>query len=167
MTLVHYIVDGYNLIRRTPALAGSEQRGLEAGREALLDRLFLFKAGKNIEITVVFDGPGGSGFWARGGIRAEFARPADAAIIELAGPGTVVVSSDIEVQEGARRRGAQTLSSEEFWGQVVKAIEMRRYRRPAEGRRAAFHGTWDKAYEEYEDDGDERVPKGRRSRRKR
>ncbi|MDK2785097.1 MAG: uncharacterized protein PWR11_963 [Bacillota bacterium] len=165
MTLVHYIIDGYNLIRRTPALLGLERRALETGREALLDRLFLYKAGKNIEITVVFDGPGGSGFWARGGIRAEFAQPADAAIIELAGPGTVVVSSDIEVQEGARRRGAQTLPSEEFWSQVVKAIERRRYRRPAEGRRAAFRGTWDKAYEEYADDED--VPKKRKGRRKR
>lgn len=142
-----------------------ERRALEAGREALLDRLFLYKAGENAQITVVFDGPGGSGFWARGGIRAEFARPADAAIIELAGPGTVVVSSDIEVQEGARRRGAQTLPSEEFWSQVVKAIERRRYRRPAEGRRAAFSGTWDKAYEEYEDDED--VHKKRKGRRKR
>ncbi|MDK2855480.1 MAG: uncharacterized protein PWQ41_1219 [Bacillota bacterium] len=166
MTPVRYIVDGYNLIRRTPALLELERRALEAGREALLDRLFLYKAGKNIEITVVFDGPGGSGFWARGGIRAEFARPADAAIIELAGPGTVVVSSDNEVQEGARRRGARTLPSEEFWGQVVRAIERRRYRRPAEGRRAAFQGTWDKAYDEFEDDEDGHMPKGRKRRKR-
>ncbi|HHY92889.1 MAG TPA: hypothetical protein GX511_06070 [Firmicutes bacterium] len=164
MAGVHYIIDGYNLIRRTPALLSIEQRGLEAGREALLDRLFLYKAGRNPEITVVFDGPGGRGFWARGGIRVQFAQPADAALIALAQPGSTVVSSDLEVQQGARRRGAQVISSEEFWGQVAGAIEARRYRQPAQRSRPAFSGTWDKA--DLDEEEERPAARGRRGRRK-
>ncbi len=45
------------------------------------------------------------GYWARGGIRVQFAPSADDAVVALAGPGVLVVSSDLEVQSGARQRG--------------------------------------------------------------
>ena len=32
---MHWLVDGYNVIRREPALAEREREGLEAGRQAL------------------------------------------------------------------------------------------------------------------------------------
>ncbi|NLY49536.1 MAG: hypothetical protein GX062_00800 [Firmicutes bacterium] len=165
MGRVRIVIDGYNLIRRIPALLCREHESLEAGREALLDRLFLYKAGKQVEITVVFDGPGRRGFFARGGIRVQFATPADTAVVEMACAGTTVVSSDIEVQNGARRRGAKVMSAEEFWQQVTASIQARRYRGPQKGPRPMFHGTWDKAY--IDDEEEERPAKKRRRGRKR
>jgi predicted RNA-binding protein with PIN domain len=147
---VTIIIDGYNLIRQIPALFNIEARGLEAGREALLDRLFLYKGGCKNDITVVFDGPSSRSYWARGGIKVQFAPSADDAVVALAGPGTLVVSSDLEVQAGARRKGAKIQSADEFWQQVRAAIAGRRYRgsrRP----RPTFHGTWDKAYWDEDD----------------
>ena len=165
MRKVIIIIDGYNLIRRTPALLDIEARGLEAGREALLDRLFLYKGGRQDDITVVFDGPGSRGYWARGGIRVQFAPSADAAVVALAGPGTLVVSSDLEVQVGARRRGARTQGSDEFWQQVKAAIVGRRYRR-SQCPRPAFHGTWDKAdWDEDDEESSYQKQKHRKRRR--
>ncbi|NMA54345.1 MAG: hypothetical protein GX952_00255 [Firmicutes bacterium] len=159
------IIDGYNLIRQVPALLNIESRTLEAGREALLDRLFLYKCGRGDEITVIFDGPGNRSYFARGGIRVQFAPSADTAVIARAAPGTLVVSSDLEVQAGAGRRGAQVQGSVQFWQRVRAAIERRRYRQPQRPRPASY-GTWDKAYW----DGDceeENYRKGKRRRRRR
>ncbi len=163
MRKVTIIIDGYNLIRQVPALLSIEGRGLEAGREALLDRLFLYKSGRRDEITVVFDGPGDRGYFARGGIRVQFAPSADEAVVALAGPGTLVVSSDLEVQAGARHRGARTQGAAEFWQQVRAAIAGRRYRR-AQRPQPAFYGTWDKADwdEDYEDNSQRKKKRRRR-----
>jgi predicted RNA-binding protein with PIN domain len=162
---VKIIIDGYNLIRRTPALLNIEARGLEAGRDALLDRLFLYKGGRPDDITVVFDGPSSRGYFARGGIRVQFAPSADEAVVALASSGTIVVSSDAEVQAGARRRGAQVQGSDQFWQQVKAAIASRRYRRSTERPRPAFSGTWDKA--DWDEDDDDRRHQRRKRRRRR
>jgi predicted RNA-binding protein with PIN domain len=157
------VIDGYNLIRQVPALLTIEGRGLEAGREALLDRLFLYKSGGQQAMTVVFDGPENRGYFARGGIRVQFSPSADDAVVALAGPGVLVVSSDIEVQTDARRRGARVQGAAEFWQRILSAVSRRRYRR-SQTPRPAFHGTWDKAHW---DEDDERESQRRRKRRKR
>lgn len=114
-------VDGYNVIRNTPALAQVERDSLAAGRDALLARL----AGKYRHtphrVVVVFDGDA----------RAESAQPfpglsrgrviftcvndtADAVIIRLAaeargeGLDVTVISDDLEVRLGAGAHGAAT-----------------------------------------------------------
>lgn len=51
----HIIIDGYNLIRQSPTLAGIDARDLQKGREALVNRLAAYKAVKGYKITVVFD----------------------------------------------------------------------------------------------------------------
>lgn len=51
----HIIIDGYNLIRQSPTLAGIDARDLQKGREALINRLATYKAVKGYKITVVFD----------------------------------------------------------------------------------------------------------------
>ncbi len=50
------LVDGYNAIRTTPALAGRESESLEAGREALIAALRGSTRLANDTVIVVFDG---------------------------------------------------------------------------------------------------------------
>ncbi len=52
------IIDGYNVIRRTPALANAERRSLHSGREALILQLAARYGGNAASITLVFDGAG-------------------------------------------------------------------------------------------------------------
>ncbi len=54
----HILIDGYNVIRRTPALANAERKSLENGRSALLLQLRARYATAPFNITVVFDGSG-------------------------------------------------------------------------------------------------------------
>ena len=53
------LVDGYNVIRRSPQLARAEQRSLQHGRDALVTLLAARYAKRAAEITVVFDGAEG------------------------------------------------------------------------------------------------------------
>lgn len=52
----HIVIDGYNLIRQSPSLAGIEAKDLQKGREALMSRLAAYKKVKGYSMTVVFDG---------------------------------------------------------------------------------------------------------------
>ncbi len=115
------LVDGYNVIRNTTALAQVERGSLAAGRDALLTRL----AGKYRHtphrVVVVFDGD----------TRSESAQPfpglsrgrviftcandtADAVIVRLVsearreGLDVTVISDDLEVRLGAGAHGAAT-----------------------------------------------------------
>jgi hypothetical protein len=125
------IVDGYNLIRRWPELAMLDRADLGLGRDALLRELQAYQRARRHQITVVFDGRelGGTSEGAEraGGIGVRFSRQgetADAVIARLAaegGSGTVVVSSDREVQAAARRHGAAPLSADEFMARLERS----------------------------------------------
>src|SRR5260370_15249998 len=70
---MHWLVDGYNVIRRGPELAEREQESLEAGRQALC--LLLSNAARvsGDRFTVVFDGnQRGDRFSAGPGVHAIF-----------------------------------------------------------------------------------------------
>ncbi|MBI2206195.1 MAG: NYN domain-containing protein [Candidatus Rokubacteria bacterium] len=73
---MQWLVDGYNVIRREPDLAGAEERGLQAGRAALL-RLVGDAARRSGErFTVVFDGaPVGAPAGSAGQVEIVFSRP--------------------------------------------------------------------------------------------
>ena len=53
---MRWLVDGYNVIRRAPALAAREQESLQAGREALCRLLVAAARASGDQFTVVFDG---------------------------------------------------------------------------------------------------------------
>jgi predicted RNA-binding protein with PIN domain len=118
------IVDGYNVIRQWPELAMLDRADLQSGREALLVELRDYRRAKGHRITVVFDGREQGGFSEAaeqvGGIGVRYSRrgeTADAVIARLAsegGEGAVVVSSDREVLDAARRQRATAVSGEEF-----------------------------------------------------
>ena len=127
------VIDGYNVIRRSPRLAPLDRRDLEEGRDALLAALSAYRRVKGHRITVVFDG------WERGGISQKTAKVdgvrvvfsgrgdrADQAILRLvekAPAGSVVVTSDRALGNEAERKGAVVLSAEEFEERVTRALD--------------------------------------------
>ena len=122
------LVDGYNLIRQWPELAMLDRADLQSGREALLQELRGYQRAKRHRITVIFDGRerGGvsGGTENAGGIEVRYSRQGETAdeviahLVAKAGEGAVVVSSDREVQAGARRHGAAPLPAEEFMARI-------------------------------------------------
>jgi uncharacterized protein len=118
------VVDGYNVIRQWPELAMLDRTDLQSGREALLRELQSYRRARRHEITVVFDGRERGEFSERTesarGIGVRYSKrgdTADALIARLVAgraEGTVVVSSDREVAQNARRQGAACLSAAEF-----------------------------------------------------
>jgi len=129
---MHIYIDGYNLIRQSIRLRRFERHSLEAGRDALIDWLALYKSRKDHRITVVFDG------WVSGSAREE--RDCRAGIFIIYSPKGVkaddvmkritastdeeilVVSSDREIASYAVRRGKAALSSPEFESIVEKQL---------------------------------------------
>ena len=118
---MRWLVDGYNVIRRDPALRAREARSLESGRRALVHLIARARRALQDEFTVVFDGARISGASPPAGrIRVVFSRPpqtADDELMKLARQlrsGAVVVSSDRKIQDAARRAGCAVLTAEQF-----------------------------------------------------
>jgi predicted RNA-binding protein with PIN domain len=131
---IHIIIDGYNLIRQSPALSRLDRQDIASGREALLARLAAYRKLKPHRITVVFDGAQAPAFSAARdqvkGIRIVFSRAgesADAVIVRMARQEreqAIVVSSDAAVARAAESCGAATLNSPEFEARVAMAAAM-------------------------------------------
>ena len=120
-----YLVDGNNLI---PALA---EAGPEVGRVALCELLVqALPAGE--DVCVVFDGPRPDmGVPVELDVRLTIifspGRPADHTIIDRIETNTapkrlIVVSSDREIRQHARRRRCQSVSSDEFAATLVRML---------------------------------------------
>lgn len=122
---MHVIIDGYNLIRQSPVLRHLDARDLEAGREALLERLADYRQRRPSHLlTAVFDG------WQTGGpsetrdlyrgVRVIYSRRGERAdevikrLLDRERGRALLVSSDRELQQAARRVGAAWVSSCQF-----------------------------------------------------
>lgn len=126
------VIDGYNVIRRSPQLQPLDRRDMEEGRDALLTVLGAYRRLKGHRITVVFDG------WERGGMseqvrltaglqvvftrRGERADQAILRFVEKAPSGAVVVTSDRALAHDVSRTGALVLSAEEFHERLDRAL---------------------------------------------
>ncbi len=121
----HLIVDGYNVIRRSPRHADLERLGLDAGRRSLIDRLVAYKRATGHRLTVVFDGVAAGDATERRsrdrGVEVIFTArgtTADEAIVRLArdaaSGAAVVVTADLALARAVARRGAAILSPEAF-----------------------------------------------------
>jgi predicted RNA-binding protein with PIN domain len=125
---VHLIIDGYNLIRRSPVLRQEDKIALELARESLLERLRKYKKIRSHRITVVFDGANKSGAPPRSGqekgIRVVFSgrnETADAVIKRMSekeGGKLTVVTSDRDLGRYVASRGAVVIDAEEFEGKL-------------------------------------------------
>lgn len=124
---MHWIIDGYNVIRQVDFLSEAESKSLRSGREALLNLLggfFRVKMKGKGRITVVFDGPEGIfPFFLEGprDIKVLFSRgqSADNVIQECVNQGgnrgdITVVSADREVSIFARRKRCATIAPGDF-----------------------------------------------------
>jgi len=114
------VIDGYNLIKRVEALSArlDGPRGLEAARSHLLGWLRRNHAVRQRRTILVLDGPrpGRSDF---GPIEVYYAPSADEAVRRFAGPGALVVTSDLDLAGSVRASGAEVLSSEDFWAALT------------------------------------------------
>ncbi len=153
---MHIIVDGYNLIRQSPALRQFEKFSLEEGRNELIRRLAHYKRLKHHRISVVFDG------WIEGspmeersrseGIAVIFSRrgeKADDVIKDMVMHGNeemLVVTSDRGIIGTVTRKGTVAISSPEFEARMQQEEEK------------AFLLTKGVALDEEHDDGDRREP---------
>lgn len=118
---MRWLVDGYNVIRRDPALQAQEATSLEAGRTALLHLLARVARERGEHFTVVFDGARrGGGAPAGGQVEVRFSAPperADDVLMREAArlrDGAIVVTSDRTVRDAAWRSGATVVSAEQF-----------------------------------------------------
>jgi predicted RNA-binding protein with PIN domain len=131
---LHIIIDGYNLIKNSPALSALDRQDLQLGREALIDRLAGYKKIKSHKITVVFDGAGAidaaSSRDRIKGIQMVFSRrgqSADAVIKKMASKErekALVVSSDRDVALAAASFQSATISAAEFEARLALADQM-------------------------------------------
>jgi len=122
MDYVRWLIDGYNVIRRSPELSSRERESLEAGRRALCELLGRAARSRRDEFTVVFDGAGGGGAASLAGVRVIFTSArenADRMLARLAASqGGAVVSSDREVLHAATRAGAVAVTADAFLAQI-------------------------------------------------
>lgn len=131
----HIIVDGYNLIRRSPSLSRLDRRDLALGREALISGLAAYRKIKPHRITVVFDGVDAPADCpardVQRGVHVLFSRrgeTADAVIVRLAGQErekALVVTSDAAVARAAQACGAAAIDSPEFEFRLMQATAVK------------------------------------------
>lgn len=118
------IVDGYNVIHRTPQLRPGDGRTLRESREKLVNLLSWMMGGEHVRYLVVFDGDGGMGRDEREGrVEVRWSRPPEVAddvirrlVEERIGSvdALTVVTADLEVARHARAMGATIALSDLF-----------------------------------------------------
>jgi len=115
---MRWLVDGYNVIRRSPELKSREQESLEGGRQALCALLVPIARASGDTFTVVFDGAQAGGRAAGGsGVTVIFSsarESADRVLAAMAREGGAVVSNDREVRRAAERAGAIVVTTDQF-----------------------------------------------------
>ena len=139
------LIDGYNLIRQSDRLADQERKGgLQAGREALIQTLGVYRQATGDRVTVFFDGDEGIAFISNSsrqeGIEIIFSSPPESAddlivahIRKRHGKkAMLVVSSDRAIQSAAGRHRIAAMPSQDFEAEMSRRI--------SEGRQAAPPG---------------------------
>ncbi len=122
------IVDGYNLIHRTPALKPGPERSLREAREKLVTLLSWAVGAGDARFLVVFDGDSGTRDGREGRVEVRYARApqsADDLIRALVEERVetvervTVVTSDVAVARHARAMGADVSISDLFMASVL------------------------------------------------
>ena len=126
------IVDGYNVIHRSPSLRPGPERSLRAAREKLVNLLSWAVGSGDAKFLVVFDGAEGvSSDESQGRVEVRFSRPpqkADDLIRELVEAQMrrieriTVVTADLEVARHARAMGADVSLSDLFLASMMGPV---------------------------------------------
>ncbi|MBU0516440.1 MAG: NYN domain-containing protein [Proteobacteria bacterium] len=126
------IIDGYNLIRRSPSLGPAFDADPETARRELIGLLALYRKKRGHTVTVVFDAAAsvhlGAESSQEAGVRLVYTaqgQTADEAIVRRTarlGTGAVVVTSDRELARSCERAGAEVMSSAEFEAHVYASL---------------------------------------------
>ncbi len=121
---MHIAVDGYNFIKQSPSLRALEKVDLQEARQKLVKLLAEYKRIKGHSITVVFDGmqeiSRGIQKERQSGVEIIFSRSgekADDVLKRMAAEkkkGIVIVTSDREIAHFAEKKGAASISIEDF-----------------------------------------------------
>ncbi|HLJ66128.1 MAG TPA: NYN domain-containing protein [Chloroflexota bacterium] len=126
----HIILDGYNVIRADPRLQSLERVSLEHARQVLVQTLASSPRLAGDQVTVVFDGAGGSRTHVHshrlGRIDTVYSargQSADDLIVSRAEAlsresAVVVVSNDVAVRERCRAAGCEVSGSENLLSQI-------------------------------------------------
>jgi predicted RNA-binding protein with PIN domain len=135
------VIDGYNLIHAMPELARLVGSDLERARDGLVSKLAVYRSGRGVRVTVVFDGQSMAAQQGRppGGIEVVFSRApqnADTKIktmlsLERSPKSWTVVTSDNSIVRYARDYGAKTIPSAEFAAKLGHTIPNLGPNRPA------------------------------------
>ena len=125
------VVDGYNLVHRTPSLRPGPERSLHESRQKLLNLLSWTVGPGDATFMVVFDGADSGTREAGGGrIEVRWSRPPEKAddvirrvVEESIGryERVTVVTADLEVARHARAMGADVSLSDLFMSSVLGA----------------------------------------------
>jgi predicted RNA-binding protein with PIN domain len=123
------IVDGYNLIHRSPLLRPGSDRTLEESREKLVNLLTWAVGTGESRFLVVFDGAGSGGTVAGSGrVEVRYSRAGQTAddVIKAIVEDQVerrdrvtVVTADLDIARHARAMGANVSISDLFMGSVL------------------------------------------------
>jgi len=123
------IVDGYNLVLRSPTLRPGPERTLRQSREKLVNLLSWAVGAGDARFLVVFDGAEGGGAESgTGRVEVRYSRPPEKAddvirrvVEDSVSPGrrVTVVTSDLEVARHARAMGADVSLADLFMGSVL------------------------------------------------
>jgi len=125
------IVDGYNVIHRTPQLRPGADRTLRESRDKLVNLLSWMMGGEHVHYLVVFDGAEAGGPDERSGrVEVRWSRPPQTAddviralVEEQVGrvDRVTVVTADLEVARHARAMGADISLSDLFLASALGA----------------------------------------------
>ncbi len=124
------VVDGYNLVHRTPQLKPGPGRTLREAREKLVNLLSWMMGGDAVRFLVVFDGAEGGRDERSGRVEVRYSRPPDKAddVIRRIVEDQVervdrltVVTADLEVARHARAMGADVSLSDLFLASALGA----------------------------------------------
>ena len=125
------IVDGYNLVLRSPTLRPGKDRTLRESRDKLVNLLSWAVGAGDARFLVVFDGAeGGTGPEGGGRVEVRYSRPPDKAddlirriVEERVSPSVrvTVVTSDLEVARHARAMGADVSLADLFMSSMLAA----------------------------------------------
>ncbi len=146
---MRWLIDGYNVIRRSPELSSWERQSLEAGRQALCRLLAETARARGDQFTVVFDGAGAGGSGGLAGVRVIFSsarESADRVLARMAAQGGAVVSNDREVRRAAARVGAIAITADELLARLQAG--------------PPSPPQWDEGRDEYEEGGRSQPKKG-------